>query len=67
MNNNQFNVGDMIRSKAKTKAKKELYLIVSKVVPSALIYKVIYLHDGVEGILAFKYAHKFYVLESERT
>ena len=64
MNNNQFNVGDMIKATS-IRGREITHAIVSYVGHSALMYKVIYLHDGVEGTLTFKYAHKFYDVVSE--
>ena len=60
---NKFNIGDIIKS---NRSGKELYALVTGFYPSAILYKVIYLHDGIEGSLSFKYAHKFYVVVSER-
>lgn len=61
--NNQFNVGDMIKSTTGN----EIYAIVSDVVPSALMYRVIYLYNGEpSNTLSFKYAHRFYDVVSER-
>lgn len=59
---NTFNVGDIIRT---TRGRGTTHAIVLDIVHSALMYKLIYLHDGGEGVLGFKYAHRFYVVVSE--
>ena len=61
---NKFNVGDIIKSKTKTLLRRAnntpTYVLVTHAYPSALVYKGIYFHDGIEGSLSFKYAHRNY-------